>query len=751
MANWLRWFPWKFVISRFARGRGFIDPVKLFSRLESFAQPLEVKEPLELLRAGMVFHARGLLNAGAIQQNLDWVWPYWVERQYDPRDEAFIPRAFSLTHINLTHRNWTAVGLPDLDSYPIVDARGLLTPFWDGWSLDVWVIAEDGRTLVPARIDRVEQHLDISTGLAVVTAAEDGAMGLLERVEMIEDAEGACCQLELSAESDAPGWLVLALRPFNPEGVSFINEIALGEGHQCWEVNRKARIAFTSPADRHRFSTYRGGDVFTQLPSGGERRGVKCEVGMASAAALWAVSPGSPRNVRVRIPIAREGGNGSVRLRSWEEALAGACRLRVPDALSQRLYEAALRTLVLHAPGEVYPGPYTYKRFWFRDAAFILYGMIMAGFSDRVGRVLSSFPGRQLANGFFRSQEGEWDSNGEALWILERYCELTGRAPEEKWRRAAERGASWILRKRLSLRPDSPHAGLLPAGFSAEHLGPNDYYYWDDFWGVAGLRAAAGLLERYGQSSLPQRLRAEAGEFLDLIEHNLEEVEARIGSPAMPASPYRRLDSGAIGSLAAGYPLELWGPTDRRLLATVDYLLDHCFVAGGFFQDMIHSGINPYLTLQVAQVLLRAGDQRFGALRDRVAELASATGQWPEAIHPRTLGGCMGDGQHVWAAAEWVLMMRNSFVREEGECLILASGVPARWLEGGEEVSFGPTPSRWGPVTVDISSVDGEPRVRWKVEWRTKPQKVEIRLPGREPVVSTPEPEGALRREVVVT
>lgn len=34
--------------------------------LESFAQPLEVKEPLELLRAGMVFHARGLLNTGAM-------------------------------------------------------------------------------------------------------------------------------------------------------------------------------------------------------------------------------------------------------------------------------------------------------------------------------------------------------------------------------------------------------------------------------------------------------------------------------------------------------------------------------------------------------------------------------------------------------------------------------------------------------------------------------------------------------------
>ncbi len=98
---------------------------------------------MELLRAGVVFHARGLMNTGAIQHNLDWVWPYWVDRQFDPGDPSFIPRAFSITHVNLTHRNWTAVGLPDCDLLPIVDPRGLVTPAWDGWSLDGWIVTEE--------------------------------------------------------------------------------------------------------------------------------------------------------------------------------------------------------------------------------------------------------------------------------------------------------------------------------------------------------------------------------------------------------------------------------------------------------------------------------------------------------------------------------------------------------------------------------------------------------------------------------
>ena len=46
---------------------------------------------------------------------------------------------------------------------------------------------------------------------------------------------------------------------------------------------------------------------------------------------------------------------------------------------------------------------------------------------------------------------------------------------------------------------------------------------------------------------------------------SLNKVADRIGSDAMPASPYRRLDAGAIGSIAAGYPLQIYSADDQRL------------------------------------------------------------------------------------------------------------------------------------------------------------------------------------------
>jgi hypothetical protein len=227
-------------------------------------------------------------------------------------------------------------------------------------------------------------------------------------------------------------------------------------------------------------------------------------------------------------------------------------------------------------------------------------------------------------------------------------------------------------------------------------------------------------------------LEEDAGRLLAAVDRSLERTAAHRDRLGIPASPYRRMDSGAVGSLAASYPLRLWEPRDPRLLGTAEFLHEHCLVRGGFFQDMIHSGVNAYLTLHLAQVLLRAGDGRYWPLVRAVAELASPTGQWPEAIHPHTGGGCMGDGQHVWAAAEWVLMMRSLFVREEGGGLVLGSGVPAEWLDRGGVLRLGPTPTPFGPLTVEVEPRGEEAEVRWQAAWRGAAPPLEVALPGYE-------------------
>lgn len=739
---WLRWFPWRYLLSRMARSHGFIDPIAVLSRLRRFAQPSEVMEPIELLRAGLVFHARGLINTRSIQHNLNWVWPYWIERQFDPTDKAFVPRAFSITHVNLTHRNWTAIGVPDLNWLPIVDPRGLLTPIYDQWSIDAWVIQDGRPPLLPSRARQARQQLLFDPEVTVQTeVAEHGARLRQQALLTWEDAGAEpACRLRLEAAAEAPGWLAVSLRPANPEGVSFVQRIQRTEQGRALQVDRGATVHFDGSPDRVCMSYYRRGDVLQRLGPDSEADQVHCDVGLATAAALFRLPPGGTRQVEVSIPLAAvrqlEPGLAAppppAEPLGWERALSGSCRLRIPDRRMQFLFDAAVRNLVLHSPGDVYPGPYTYKRFWFRDAAFILDALSALGMHGRVRRTLDRFPAQQTALGYFHSQEGEWDSNGEALWIIERHRRRSGEALSPALLRAVQKGARWIRTKCLGEHLKEAHAGLLPAGFSAEHLGPNDYYYWDDFWAVAGLQAAQATLSAQGG---PHENHArEAQRLLRAIDRSIAQRAALRTHAGVPASPYRDMDSGAVGSLAASYPVQVWPGREPRLLETAEFLLERCMVDGGFFQDMIHSGVNPYLTLHLAQVLLRAGDRRCLALLRRVAELASPTGQWPEAIHPHTGGGCMGDGQHIWAAAEWILMVRNCFVLEEGETLILGAGIAPEWLREGERLTLGPTATLHGPLSLEIRCQAGEAILSWEADWHGAPPAIEVRLPGARPL-----------------
>jgi hypothetical protein len=94
----------------------------------------------------------------------------------------------------------------------------------------------------------------------------------------------------------------------------------------------------------------------------------------------------------------------------------------------------------------------------------------------------------------------------------------------------------------------------------------------------------------------------------------------------------------------------------------------------------------------------------------------------------------MGDGQHVWAAAEWILMIRNCFLREEGNALILGGGIFPSWLSGKETLRFGPAPTSFGTVSMTMeaekTASSDAVNVSWQGTWHRQLPSIEIRLPG---------------------
>jgi hypothetical protein len=75
-------------------------------------------------------------------------------------------------------------------------------------------------------------------------------------------------------------------------------------------------------------------------------------------------------------------------------------------------------------------------------------------------------------------------------------------------------------------------------------------------------------------------------------------------------------------------------------------------------------------------------------------------------------------------------MVRNLFVREEGNRLVIGSGLFEEWFESEEDIYFGPSLTPWGPVTVRIVRPAGDPLLTVDAHWREDAPRVDIEVPG---------------------
>ena len=744
------------------------DIVRHLTTFQRLGETVEVQLPSELLPVGARTVFRAVRTRGAAQLGVDWVWPYWLERQLDPRSPAFVPRGHLPVTTNMTGRNWTGVAPPHCPRKAIVDPRGLVTPWFDGWSLDWWV-GSGVRWHLPSRADEVRQGLVGATPVVETVMDLDGGEAA-ERVYAVGGDEPLAV-VEVANRSSTPLTAALAIRPYNPEGLAVIERI---EMHDL-TVTVDGRPALFLPVRPQAVaaSTFHDGDSALAVMAGRTSPALpvrlRCEAGLAQAAFLFPLQPGAhlraaiplepERRTRRRVVRERAGrvtravdrvASADEAARDWQAGTEREMRLRLPGGRLAEAVEANRRYLLLfHDGDDVTPGPFTYHRFWFRDAAYLLAAMDRYAFHSESAQVLRSYVRRQHLDGFYFSQRQEWDANGAALWSLAEHWRLT-RDSSCIDATSVAKAVRWIERKRNTRRRrnDPSLRGLMPASISAEHLGPFDYFYWDDFWSLRGLIDGALLLRLAGLHDEAAEAERWAGSLRADLARSMSLVAERLGTDVVPAGPRRRIDPAIIGSLVACSPLRLLPPTNAGMAATAEAVRQRFCIGPAFFQAISHTGLGTYLTLQLAAVELDAGDRRALDRLDWMVDVATPTFTWPEAIHPRLGSGCMGDGHHGWAAADFLSLVRNLLVRdvgtEERPSLALCSMLPDAWW--GEELGVENAPTHAGRLSFALSWEGGQPVLRW--ELRRHPDvshEVVISAPGLDPSWSSTETSGKAR------
>ncbi|HEX8100280.1 MAG TPA: hypothetical protein VF660_08785 [Actinomycetota bacterium] len=762
-----------------ARLRGDDDVIRHAATYQRLSESLQRGPSDQMMPVPLRTLFRSARTRAATQIRPDWVWPYWIEQQLDPGSPSFVPRGQLPFAANITHRNWTTVGNPEFPGKAIVDPAGLVTPWLDGWSLDWWVGTREGWRF-PSRERELRQTL-VDHVPVVETVMPVGGGEAVQRVFAVsEDQNLVVAEVENRTAHRIE--VAFALRPYNPEGLAVVRQIEL-RGHTVMTDGRPAVFLPDAPT-RFLVSSFAHGDTARLVDKGrlaAEPGTIKDPEGLLQAASIYDVGPG--QSVRVAMPLEVRGRTRTMaigrqrlsrasatpapapdvsvlrRARSvaseWGDRLRKeGMQVELPDAKLQAAVDANRASLLLfHEGEEITSGPFTYRGFWFRDAAYQLAALDRWGFHREAERVLRSYPDRQRRSGSFTDGAKEWDAAGAAIWTIAEHHRFTN-DPDfvEELAPSVRQATRWLSRKLAARsRAGVGFRGLLPAGIAPDHLGPFDVYYWDDFWALRGLRDAAELFRLAvrpdnGTPQSPETAKAAraaraadatADRLQKALFESIERTALKLGRRIIPAGPRRGVDAGMVANLVAVWPLHLLAPTNPWVVVSLDAIRQEFMVGDALFQGASQTGLSTYLTLQLAFAELESGDPSAWERLQWMLDVATPTFTWPEAIHPNLGTGCSGDGHLGWASAEFLSFVRNVLVRETTEgALALMSLLPPGWE--GRDVHVRDAPTHQGKISFELEWRDDTPRLSWECE---RPG-VLLKAPGLDPDWSSEERSG---------
>ena len=410
---------------------------------------------------------------------------------------------------------------------------------------------------------------------------------------------------------------------------------------------------------------------------------------------------------------------------AWEDTL-NRVQIDVPDELVEGGVRASTGYLLLSIdPNGPHPGPLTHDAMWVRDAAYIGLALLQLGHGDAVRDYIPQIFAAQEPNGRVPPIQGEkipwddeeWDAQGQAIFLATSYYRYTGeKASLEKWYPALRAAAKFIVDLRLAdSQGDGPAQGLLPPSKSAEDLGPPDqHYYWDNLWAVAGLEEAAYAAGELGKPEDAAWMKAEAEALRDAVLRSVEHVMGP--EPAYIPGAVEDVESSAMarGTVPALWPVQVFSPDSPLIARSFDTYHKRWIApdSGGFRhrQDQFW----PYGGLELAHAYLRLG--RKDVLHEILGwslehQTLDGTYAWAEQVDPETGGFSGGDMPHAWAAASYATLVREMLVSEREDHVVLFSGVPGWWFEDDRTITMVDAPTHFGPLNLhtegSVQNADG--------------------------------------------
>ena len=339
----------------------------------------------------------------------------------------------------------------------------------------------------------------------------------------------------------------------------------------------------------------------------------------------------------------------------------------------------------------------------------------------------------------------EHDSDGQFIFLVAETVRLTGdRALAAELWPAVRAAAGHIDALRAQRRTDEYRRGeaqrffgLLPESISHEGYSAKPMHsYWDNFWALRGLADAAALAQMLGHGDDVARLVASWDQLRSDLVTSLQLTMGHHGIDYLPGCAELG-DFDPTSTTVALAPLGIahWLPAEA---------LERTFEA--YWERFVarRDGSTPWREYTPYELRAVGAFFRLG-WRERAWELLEwfmahrqppAWRQWPEIVwRDSRTARFVGDLPHTWVGSDFLRAFLDIFAFERGEdgALVLAAGVPAAWLEGGETVGVTGLRTSYGPLTYSLVGGEGKIEVRVEAGLGMPPGGVAVALPGIPP------------------
>ena len=320
--------------------------------------------PSELFELSAPMIIRGLLNFSVLQMNREWIYPYWVLQQLDPKSVSFVASSQNPLLINTTHRNWTTIGSPTGFHEAIVDPRGLVTPLPREWSVDALMI-EHGESFFPSRSSAVNQQLDPNAPSVVTTFDWHGlrlcSEAFVGTVRGGKDVLFCRSRVQNLSSARRSVQLCIAIRPFGVEGVAPIRNIEFASPRVA-SIDGITGVVFQREPNSILVGSASLGDTAMSANEGHTgrlERKVSCSKGLANAVSIFemAIEASAVQSIcySVALGTKEELASGHVKttwrvsfdsrrqeqVASWVKEAKGSMELVLGDRQLQALFDAS--------------------------------------------------------------------------------------------------------------------------------------------------------------------------------------------------------------------------------------------------------------------------------------------------------------------------------------------------------------------------------------------------------------------------